>query len=163
MRRSTESWKQSSKIPLPRGRERARLGIISALAGNDSLTFNDLKRLLKATDGNLSVHARKLEEAGYISCRKSFAGRIPRTDYRLTASGRRHWSSTCETWRKSFAFRAKGSFFDFLLCAAERWSSGTSDFDNERKRKRYDDWAANKPRQQESLNLSVTDCVARRS
>lgn len=69
--------------------ERARLGIISALAGNDSLTFNDLKRLLKATDGNLSVHARKLEEAGYISCRKSFAGRIPRTDYRLTATGRR--------------------------------------------------------------------------
>ena len=69
--------------------ERARLGIISALAGNDSLTFNDLKRLLKATDGNLSVHARKLEEAGYISCKKSFAGRIPRTDYRLTAAGRR--------------------------------------------------------------------------
>jgi DNA-binding HxlR family transcriptional regulator len=69
--------------------ERARLGIISALAGNDSLTFNDLKRLLKATDGNLSVHARKLEEAGYISCKKSFAGRIPRTDYRLTATGRR--------------------------------------------------------------------------
>ena len=69
--------------------ERARLGIISALAGNNSLTFNDLKRLLKATDGNLSVHARKLEEAGYISCKKSFAGRIPRTDYRLTATGRR--------------------------------------------------------------------------
>ena len=69
--------------------ERARLGIISALAGNDSLTFNELKRLLKATDGNLSVHARKLEEAGYISCKKSFAGRIPRTDYRLTATGRR--------------------------------------------------------------------------
>lgn len=69
--------------------ERARLGIISALASNESLTFNDLKRLLKASDGNLSVHARKLEEAGYISCRKSFAGRIPRTDYRLTAAGRR--------------------------------------------------------------------------
>jgi DNA-binding HxlR family transcriptional regulator len=69
--------------------ERARLGIISALAGNDSLTFKDLKRLLKATDGNLSVHARKLEEAGYISCKKSFAGRIPRSDYRLTATGRR--------------------------------------------------------------------------
>lgn len=69
--------------------ERARLGIISALAGNDSLSFNDLKRLLKTTDGNLSVHARKLEEAGYISCRKFFEGRIPRTDYRLTAAGRR--------------------------------------------------------------------------
>ena len=69
--------------------ERARLGIISALAANDSLGFNDLKRLLKASDGNLSVHARKLEEAGYISCQKSFAGRIPRTDYRLTAAGRR--------------------------------------------------------------------------
>lgn len=69
--------------------ERARLGIISALAGNDSLAFNDLKRILKTTDGNLSVHARKLEEAGYISCKKSFAGRIPRTDYRLTATGRR--------------------------------------------------------------------------
>lgn len=69
--------------------ERARLGIISALAGNDSLAFNDLKRILKTTDGNLSVHARKLEEAGYVSCKKSFAGRIPRTDYRLTATGRR--------------------------------------------------------------------------
>jgi DNA-binding HxlR family transcriptional regulator len=69
--------------------ERARLGIISALAGNDSLAFNDLKRILKTTDGNLSVHARKLEEAGYISCKKSFAGRIPRTEYRLTATGRR--------------------------------------------------------------------------
>jgi DNA-binding HxlR family transcriptional regulator len=69
--------------------ERARLGIISALAGNDSLAFNDLKRILKTTDGNLSVHARKLEEAGYLSCKKSFAGRIPRTDYRLTATGRR--------------------------------------------------------------------------
>ena len=69
--------------------ERARLGIISALGGNDSLTFNDLKRLLKTTDGNLSVHARKLEEAGYIACRKSFTGRIPRTDYRLTEAGRR--------------------------------------------------------------------------
>ncbi len=69
--------------------ERARLGIISALAANDSLTFNDLKRLLKATDGNLSVHARKLEDAGYISCKKSFEGRMPRTDYRLTSAGRR--------------------------------------------------------------------------
>ena len=69
--------------------ERARLGIVSALAVNDSLSFNDLKRLLETTDGNLSVHARKLEEAGYISCRKFFEGRIPRTEYRLTATGRR--------------------------------------------------------------------------
>lgn len=69
--------------------ERARLGIVSALAVNDSLSFNDLKRLLQTTDGNLSVHARKLEEGGYISCHKYFEGRIPRTEYRLTASGRR--------------------------------------------------------------------------
>ena len=69
--------------------ERARLGIVSALAVNDSLSFNDLKRLLKTTDGNLSVHARKLEEAGYISCQKFFEGRIPRTEYRLSAAGRR--------------------------------------------------------------------------
>lgn len=68
--------------------ERARLGIISALAINDSLTFNDLKRVLKTTDGNLSVHARKLEEAGYVACHKHFDKRIPRSDYRLTAKGR---------------------------------------------------------------------------
>jgi DNA-binding MarR family transcriptional regulator len=69
--------------------ERLRLGILSALAVNDSLTFNELKKLLDTTDGNLSVHARKLEEAGYIACAKSFEGRMPRTDYRLTAAGRR--------------------------------------------------------------------------
>ena len=69
--------------------ERIRLGIVSALAANASLTFNDLKRLLKTTDGNLSVHARKLEEAKYIACTKSFEGRVPRTDYALTATGRR--------------------------------------------------------------------------
>jgi DNA-binding HxlR family transcriptional regulator len=69
--------------------ERLRLGIISALAINDSLSFNDLRRLLKTTDGNLSVHARKLEEARYITCTKFFEGRIPRTEYRLTPSGRR--------------------------------------------------------------------------
>ena len=69
--------------------ERLRLGIVSALAINDSLSFNDLKRLLKTTDGNLSVHARKLEEASYISCTKFFEGRIPRTEYRLTPSGRK--------------------------------------------------------------------------
>jgi len=69
--------------------ERMRLGIISALAVNDSLSFSDLKRLLRTTDGNLSVHARKLEEGGYLTCRKYFEGRIPRTEYRLTAAGRR--------------------------------------------------------------------------
>lgn len=69
--------------------ERTRLGIISALAVNDSLTFNELKRLLGATDGNVSVHARKLEDAGYVACTKSFAGRVPKTEYRLTAAGRR--------------------------------------------------------------------------
>jgi DNA-binding MarR family transcriptional regulator len=69
--------------------ERLRLGIVSALAVNESLTFNDLKTLMKTTDGNLSVHARKLEEAEYISCTKSFEGRVPRTAYKLTAAGRR--------------------------------------------------------------------------
>ena len=69
--------------------ERIRLGIVSALATNDSLSFNDLKRVLKTTDGNLSVHARKLEEADYISCVKFFEGRVPRTEYRLTTTGRR--------------------------------------------------------------------------
>jgi DNA-binding HxlR family transcriptional regulator len=69
--------------------ERIRLGIVSALATNDSLSFNDLKRVLKTTDGNLSVHARKLEEAQYISCVKFFEGRVPRTQYRLTPAGRR--------------------------------------------------------------------------
>ncbi len=68
--------------------ERIRLGIVSALATNHSLSFNDLKRVLKTTDGNLSVHARKLEEAQYISCVKFFEGRVPRTEYRLTSSGR---------------------------------------------------------------------------
>lgn len=68
--------------------ERMRLGIVSALAVNESLTFNELKRLLDTTDGNVSVHASKLEEAGYITSHKSFEGRIPRTDYRLTATGR---------------------------------------------------------------------------
>ncbi len=69
--------------------ERLRLGIVSALAVNDRLSFNDLKRLLQTTDGNLSVHARKLEDAAYIACEKSFEGRVPRTEYRLTAAGRR--------------------------------------------------------------------------
>src|SRR5437899_6905800 len=69
--------------------EHVRLGIVSALAVNESLTFNELKALLKASDGNLSVHARKLEEAEYVTCTKSFAGRVPKTQYRLTAVGRR--------------------------------------------------------------------------
>jgi DNA-binding MarR family transcriptional regulator len=69
--------------------ERIRLGIVSALAVNDSLTFNELKRLLQTTDGNLSVHARRLEEAKYVECSKSFEGRMPRTEYRLTAAGRK--------------------------------------------------------------------------
>ena len=69
--------------------ERQRLGIVSALAVNESLSFNELKELMQTTDGNLSVHARKLEDAGYITCRKSFEGRMPRTDYSLTVSGRR--------------------------------------------------------------------------
>jgi len=69
--------------------ERMRLGIVSALAVNESLSFNDLKKLMKTTDGNLSVHARKLEEAAYIACAKFFEGRQPKTEYRLTAAGRR--------------------------------------------------------------------------
>jgi DNA-binding HxlR family transcriptional regulator len=69
--------------------ERIRLGIVSALAVNRSLTFNELKALLKTTDGNLSVHARKLEEADYIACTKSFDGRLPKTEYRLASAGRR--------------------------------------------------------------------------
>jgi DNA-binding HxlR family transcriptional regulator len=69
--------------------ERIRLGIVSALAVNRSLTFNELKALLKTTDGNLSVHARKLEEADYIVCTKSFDGRLPKTEYRLAAAGRK--------------------------------------------------------------------------
>ena len=93
-----EAMASSSRAPLPDGpvknldrliHERIRLGIISALAANSSLTFNDLKRLLKTTDGNLSVHARKLEEAGYIACTKSFAGRMPKTEYALTGVGRK--------------------------------------------------------------------------
>ncbi len=69
--------------------ERLRLGIISALAVNDSLTFNELKHTVKTTDGNLSVHARKLEDAGYVNCSKTFAGRTPKTEYSLTPAGRR--------------------------------------------------------------------------
>ncbi len=68
--------------------ERVRLGIVSALAANESLTFSALKELLKTTDGNVSVHTRKLEDAGYINCTKSFEGRVPKTEYQLTEIGR---------------------------------------------------------------------------
>jgi DNA-binding MarR family transcriptional regulator len=84
-RRGPESAPQLDRLV----HERVRLGIVSALAVNEPLTFNDLKKILKATDGNLSVHARKLEEGGYIACAKSFEGRVPKTEYRLTAVGRR--------------------------------------------------------------------------
>jgi DNA-binding MarR family transcriptional regulator len=85
-----EAAKKQSPLELDRLiHERLRLGIVSALAVNDRLTFNDLKGLLQTTDGNLSVHARKLEDAEYITCEKSFDGRVPRTEYRLTAAGRR--------------------------------------------------------------------------
>lgn len=82
----------SASAPLELDRvihERVRLAIVSALAVSEMLTFNDLKQLLDATDGNLSVHARKLEEAGYVECLKTYDGRIPRTEYRLTAAGRK--------------------------------------------------------------------------
>lgn len=69
--------------------ERVRLAIVSALAANDSLTFTELKKLLDTTDGNLSIHARKLEEAGYIQCKKYFEGRVPKTEFRITATGRK--------------------------------------------------------------------------
>ena len=69
--------------------ERMRLGIVSALAANETLTFTELRALLQTTDGNLSVHARKLEEAGYVTCTKGFEGRVPRTEYKLTTAGRR--------------------------------------------------------------------------
>ena len=87
-----QAWKQrrrSNPVDLDQLiHERVRLGIVSALAVDETLSFNELKTLLGATDGNLSVHARRLEEAGYIDCRKSFDGRVPRTDYRLTSAGR---------------------------------------------------------------------------
>ena len=76
--------------------ERVRLAIISALAVNEELSFNELKKLLEITDGNLSVHARKLEDAGYVKCSKSFVGRQPRTTFRLTAAGRRALESYLE-------------------------------------------------------------------
>ena len=87
---ATERPSRSEAVTLdPVIHERVRLGIISALAVNEELSFNDLKKLLEITDGNLSVHARKLEDAGYVRCSKSFVGRQPRTEYKLTAPGRR--------------------------------------------------------------------------
>ncbi|HYE85269.1 MAG TPA: transcriptional regulator [Vicinamibacterales bacterium] len=88
--------------------DRMRLGIVSALAAGDELSFTDLKAALNATDGNLSVHARKLEEAGYVACNKTFAGRTPRTDYKLTAAGRR-------------AFEKYLDHMDALIKAARRF------------------------------------------
>ena len=99
--RAGREEKTKRGAPGPRGREsaaanldrlvheRTRLAIVSALAVNPSLTFNELKGLLKVTDGNLSVHARKLEEAGYVGCTKSFVGRVPQTEYHLSQAGRR--------------------------------------------------------------------------
>ena len=84
--------KGAAQAPLALDRvihERARLAIVSALAAHTRLTFTELRDLLRTTDGNLSVHARKLEDAGYLSCTKSFAGRVPKTEYRLTAAGRK--------------------------------------------------------------------------
>ena len=94
-REAGESSRQPVKVDKPASRidrlvhERLRLGILSALAVNNSLTFNEMKKLMETTDGNLSVHARKLEEADYITCTKSFDGRLPKTEYRLAAAGRR--------------------------------------------------------------------------
>ena len=89
--RSSQAMRAAEKAPELDGliHERMRLGIVSALAANESLTFSELKELLKTTDGNVSVHARKLEDADYISCVKSFVGRMPKTEYRLTEKGRR--------------------------------------------------------------------------
>jgi DNA-binding transcriptional ArsR family regulator len=100
---AAKTTRKAVETPLARGRprqatvpdfdrlihEKTRLAIVSALAVNDSLTFNELKAILKTSDGNVSVHARKLEEAHYLHCRKSFQGRMPRTEYSLTAAGRR--------------------------------------------------------------------------
>jgi DNA-binding transcriptional ArsR family regulator len=87
----------STPVPLPAGaaaldrviHERMRLAILSALAGRDAMSFAELKALTGATDGNLSVHARRLEDAGYVICTKAFAGRVPRTDYHITTAGQR--------------------------------------------------------------------------
>lgn len=110
-RRSKVRKERAERVPLKLERlihERIRLGIVSALAVNHSLSFNDLKTSLRTTDGNLSVHARKLERAGYVSCEKTFKGRIPRTVYRLTPEGRAalerylgHMEAIIQTTRRS--------------------------------------------------------------
>ncbi len=101
--RATAAARKTSEQPAPRRQpvetqipdfdrlihEKTRLAIVSALAVNTTLSFNELKAILKTTDGNVSVHARKLEEAGYLSCKKSFEGRMPKTEYSLTAAGKR--------------------------------------------------------------------------
>jgi len=88
--KSEKADKKRSTLALDRLiHERLRLGIVGALAATERAAFNDLKRLLQTTDGNLSVHARKLEDAGYIACEKSFDGRMTKTEYRLTPAGRR--------------------------------------------------------------------------
>jgi DNA-binding MarR family transcriptional regulator len=92
LKSEVRSAKKEKRSPLELDRlihERLRLGIVSALAVNDRLTFTDLRQLLQTTDGNLSVHARKLEDADYVACEKTFDGRVPRTEYRLTAAGRK--------------------------------------------------------------------------
>lgn len=88
--------------------ERIRLGIVSALAAGDMLSFNDLKHLLDTTDGNLSVHARKLEEAGYVECLKSFEGRTPKTEYRLTNTGRRALETYLEQMERIIQLAREG-------------------------------------------------------
>jgi len=91
-RRTLKSVDGDAAMPISLDRvihERLRLAIVSALAVHDSLTFNELKALLETSDGNVSVHARKLEDAGYVACKKGFDGRVPRTEYKLTAAGRR--------------------------------------------------------------------------
>lgn len=90
VKRQKKQAKRSSPVDLDRViHERVRLGIVSALAVSESLSFNELKAALDTSDGNLSVHARRLEEAGYVTCEKSFDGRVPRTDYSLTPAGRK--------------------------------------------------------------------------
>lgn len=90
LKRSAQNAHPADAVDLDRLiHERTRLAIVSALAVNAALTFNELKRLLRVTDGNLSVHARKLEDAGYVTCTKSFSARVPRTQFRLAPSGRR--------------------------------------------------------------------------
>jgi DNA-binding HxlR family transcriptional regulator len=90
MKRPKKPAKRSSPVDLDRViHERVRLGIVSALAVSETMSFNELKAALDTSDGNLSVHARRLEDAGYLTCEKSFDGRVPRTDYRLTPAGRK--------------------------------------------------------------------------